>query len=110
MRFAPLATVCKYAVPEGYPDHPIKNSVIDVSNVRDQDALYFGAVDEIDGKLIATGSRAVAVVGVANTISDAEKIAEQEINNIQGKLFHRADIGTDDLIARRVQHMRELRS
>lgn len=110
VRFAPLATVCKYAVPEGYPDHPIKNSVIDVSKVREQDALYFGAVDEIDGKLIATGSRAVAVVGVADTISDAEKIAEHEINNIHGKLFHRPDIGTDELIERRVQHMRELRS
>ncbi len=110
VRFADLATVCKYAVPEGYPDDPIKNSIIDISNVSDEDFLYFGAVNEVDGKLIATGSRAVAVVGVANTITDAEKIAEYEINNIQGKLFHRPDIGTDDLIARRIQHMRELRS
>jgi phosphoribosylamine--glycine ligase len=110
VKFANLATVCKYAVPEGYPDHPIKNSLIDVSNVRDKDTLYFGSVDEVDGGLFATGSRAVAVVGVANTISEAEKIAEFEINNIHGKLFHRPDIGTDKLISRRVQHMRELRS
>lgn len=110
VKFANLATVCKYAVPEGYPDHPIKNSLIDISNVRDKDSLYFGSVDEVDGALYATGSRAVAVVGVANTISEAEKIAEFEMSNIHGKLFHRPDIGTDALIERRVQHMRELRS
>ena len=29
--FAQQATVCKYAVPEGYPDKPIKNQLIDIS-------------------------------------------------------------------------------
>jgi phosphoribosylamine--glycine ligase len=110
VKFLPLATVCKYAVPEGYPDDPIKDSVIDVSSVSNQDSLYYGAVEEVDGQLIATGSRAVAVVGVANTINEAEKIAEYEINNIRGKVFHRSDIGTNELIERRIQHMRELRS
>ena len=109
VQFANLATVCKYAVPEGYPDHPIKKSPIDVSEVTDKDTLYFGAVEELDGQLVATGSRAVAVVGVAATISEAEKIAENEIKMIKGKIFHRSDIGTDELIERRIQHMKELR-
>lgn len=109
VKFANLATVCKYAVPEGYPDQPIKNSLIDISSVSDHDLLYYASIDEVNGKLIATGSRAVAAVGVAGSIAEAEKIAEKAISQVQGKLFHRADIGTDALIERRIQHMRELR-
>ena len=71
---------------------------------------YFGAIENRDGKFIATGSRAIAALGMANTITDAEKIAEAQIAKIHGKIFHRADIGTAALIAKRVQHMQELRS
>jgi phosphoribosylamine--glycine ligase len=109
IHFAHRATVCKYAVPLGYPDDPIKNSVIDVTGVKDSKQLYFGAVDYNDQELVATGSRAVAVLGIADTISDAEKMAEAEINRIQGQLFHRADIGTEELIQRRVKQMEDLR-
>ncbi len=109
VRFANLATVCKYAVPEGYPEHPLKNSMIDVSKIKNQAQLYLAAVNEVNGKLYATGSRAVAVVGVAKTILEAEEIAEEEIKRVQGKLFHREDIGTKELINRRIQQMCELR-
>jgi fusion protein PurCD len=68
-----------------------------------------GAVEERDGKLYATGSRAIAVLGVGSTITEAEKIAETEINKIRGKVFHRPDIGTENLIAKRIQQMQELR-
>ena len=109
VQFSRLATVCKYAVPEGYPDQPLKNEIIDVSGVQDPEQLYFATVDERAGQLYATGSRAVAVVGVAETLAAAEKIAEAEIQRIKGKLFHRADIGTEQLLEKRVQHMKELR-
>ena len=55
------------------------------------------------------GSRTVAVVGVADTISDAEKIAEKEVSSIKGPLFHRTDIGTDEVVQNRVDHMNSLR-
>lgn len=109
VRFANLATVCKYAVPEGYPDKPLKDFVIDVSQVLHPEQLYYAAVDERAGRLYATGSRAIAVVGMAETISAAEQIAESEIKRIQGQLFHREDIGTDALIQKRIKHMQELR-
>lgn len=107
--FRHLATVCKYAVPVGYPDHPTKNGSIDISRIEHPEQLYFGAVDQRAEQLIATGSRALAVVGIGATIHDAEKIAESEINRIQGQLFHRQDIGTDELINRRITQMRMLR-
>jgi phosphoribosylamine---glycine ligase len=109
VHFASRATVCKYAVPHGYPDAPLKNVVIDVSVVRGQSTLYLAAVNEVAGTLFATGSRTVACVGVAETISAAEKIAEADICRIVGPLFHREDIGTDQLITQRINSMQALR-
>ena len=59
--------------------------------------------------LIEAGSRTVAVVGIASSISQAEKLAEEEISKVEGPLFHREDIGTDALIRKRVEHMESLR-
>ena len=56
-----------------------------------------------------TSSRAVGVLGIANTISDAEKIAEQAVACISGRVFHRKDIGTQELVEKRVKHMKEIR-
>jgi len=109
VRFKPLATVCKYAVPLGYPDRPQINGSIDVSQVLCPDQLYFASVNATETGLCALGSRALAVVGIASTIAQAEKIAEEDINRVQGALFHREDIGTASLINRRIEMMRELR-
>ncbi|HAT1820849.1 TPA: phosphoribosylamine--glycine ligase [Legionella pneumophila] len=110
VRFLNKATVCKYAVPDGYPDNPLRDVEIDISAVEPKDTLYLAAVDLKDSKLYATGSRTAAYVGIANTISEAEEIAEQQINNIKGPLFHRKDIGTLPLINTRVEAMRRLRA
>jgi len=104
------ATVCKYAVPEGYPDESIKNTPIDISAVKNKAYLYLSAVDMHDGIIYALGSRAAAYVGIADTIPAAETIAETEILAIGGKLYHREDIGTELLIQQRVDAMRRLRS
>lgn len=109
IRFKPLATVCKYAVPLGYPENPIKETPIDITAVANPDALYFGSVAYADDVLVSKGSRAIAAVGVGPNIAIAEKQAETTINNIQGKLFHRADIGTAKLIDKRVAMMKKLK-
>ena len=109
VRFSNLATVCKYAVPNGYPDKPVKGEPINLSNVKNQEGLFYASVDIKNGQLIEAGSRTAAVVGIANTISDAEKIAEKEISSLEGPLFHRNDIGTDQLIQKKVHHMESIR-
>jgi formyltetrahydrofolate-dependent phosphoribosylglycinamide formyltransferase len=91
--FLKKATVCKYAVPEGYPDAPVKNQKIDVSSVKNKEQLYYAAVDELEDGLYETGSRTVAIVGIADTIAEAEVISEEEIQRVSGPLFHREDIG-----------------
>ncbi|MCF7801881.1 MAG: phosphoribosylamine--glycine ligase [Candidatus Marinimicrobia bacterium] len=107
--FSPLATVCKYAVPRGYPVKPVKGQIIDVKTVDQQDQLYFASV-EAEGKILKeAGSRTVAAVGMAADLAAAEQQAEAMISAIQGPLFHRRDIGTQELVQKRIDHMRILR-
>ena len=109
VKFQHKATVCKYAVPEGYPDSPTKGSPIDVSSIENPDSLFYASVDIQNGQLVEAGSRTVAVVGIADSISEAEVIAEKEISSVTGPLFHRTDIGTDAVVQKRVHHMNSLR-
>jgi len=109
VRFANKATVCKYAVPEGYPDSPVKGEPIDVSGISNPDGLFYASVDIQNGQLVEAGSRTLAVVGMACSISEAEAAAEIEVSSFKGPLFHRTDIGKDEVIRKRVDHMNSLR-
>ena len=66
-------------------------------------------MDVHNGKLIEAGSRTIAVVGLAESISAAEQLAEKEVSAVSGPLFHRSDIGTDALVQKRVDQMEALR-
>jgi phosphoribosylamine--glycine ligase len=109
-KFAHQATVCKYAVPLGYPDAvSVDGQIIEISAVKNKASLYMASVNAMDGKIYVTGLRTAAYVGVAESISAAEEIAEKEIRAIMGPLFHREDIGTEHLIQQRIDEMRKLR-
>lgn len=110
VEFAHKATVCKYLVPLGYPDNPQKNTPVDISRVVDKSRLYLASVDEQNHLLLTAGSRTAAFVGVADSITEAEHIAEKEVNAVSGALFHREDIGKAELIADRIAFMRKLRA
>jgi len=71
--------------------------------------LFYASVDIQNGNLVEAGSRTLAVVGIAESISEAEKIAEKGVSSVSGPLFHRTDIGTDEVIQRRIDHMKTLR-
>ena len=105
INFKNLATVCKYAVPDGYPDNPVKGNPIDVSDIKDKNLLFHASVELKDKKLIQMGSRAIAVVGHGESIWEAEQIAEKNISKVKGPLFHRKDIGTTELIQQKINHM-----
>ena len=100
------ATVCKYAVPVGYPDSPSKNFEV-FCNLEDHN-LYLAAVQKTASGLIATGSRTAAFVGINQKIGIAEKLAEKGVSEVKGNLFHRKDIGTGALINLRIKHMKEI--
>lgn len=112
LTFRKLASCCKYAVPEGYPNSPAKGFVVDLSNLKRPELAYLGAVDADPetGALVATGSRAVGVVAIAETLGEAEAAAEAEVSAIQGQLFHRSDVGTAALVNGRVAQMLALQA
>jgi len=131
IRFAHKASVCKYVVPEGYPDAPVRGEPIDIARIHESSSLYLhlGSVAETSGKnspdqhgeadqhgqndfseLLLMGSRAAAVTALGDSIEAAELAAEEAASSIGGKVFHRCDIGTGALIEKRIRQMKELRS
>ena len=109
VEFENKATVCKYTVPEGYPENPSKGEEIDITEVPEDVKMYFASVSDEDGRLVMSSSRAVAFVGIADTLEEAEKIAQKGVESIKGKVFYREDIGTKELIQKRIDHVKELR-
>ena len=107
VEFQRKATVCKYVVPKGYPENPVKEK-IEVTQPKAA-KLYYAAVEKKDDVLYMTGSRAIALLGIGNNLEEAEKIAENATNCVKGNVFHRKDIGTKALIEKRVRHAMELR-
>ncbi len=114
IEFEQKATVCKYVVPKGYglpSDHPdaassrAKIEVGDVGKAR----LYYSSVDKKEDGLYLSSSRAIGIVGIADTLEKAEKIAQDGVKAIKGPVAYRIDIGTDALISKRVEHMKKLR-
>lgn len=110
IRFQNKASVCKYLVPEGYPNNPAKNERITIGKVPSDARLYYAAVEQREDGLFTTTSRAVACLGIAENLEKAEKIAEEATKSVKGRLFHRKDIGTKKLIEKRVSHMKEILS
>lgn len=109
--FSAEASVCKYAVPNGYPEAPVKGEAIDVSQVDTKHVqLFFGSVDKTPQGLVETGSRTIALVAKAATLAEAEQLVEAQMQNIVGPVFHRKDIGTQPLIDARIAMMKEVRS
>jgi phosphoribosylamine--glycine ligase len=112
-RFEKKATVCKYLVPKGYPDSPKKDAILEVDEEAISRAgakVYYAAVNEKEGKIYTSSSRSIGILGIGKSIYDAEKIAESAIGFVKGEVDYRKDIGTKELVEKRIRHMAEIRS
>ena len=107
------ATVCKYVVPEGYGVKSMAGERIEVDEqaIRQAGArVFYAAVNKKDEAIVTGLSRSRAVVGIAEELTDAERICEQGLRFVKGDhIFIRHDIGTKKLLEKRVNHMKELR-
>ena len=104
--FMNKATVCKYVVPKGYPESTGLGKI----EVPETKALtYYSSVEEKQDGICMTKSRAVAFVGMADEIAEAEAMSEEAASKVKGNVFHRRDIGTKDLIQKRVNHVNSLK-
>ncbi|WP_144920530.1 phosphoribosylamine--glycine ligase [Halorubrum salsamenti] len=110
LAFTGEATVCKYAVPEGYPTDPDAGAKVAVDEESVGDALlYYASVDERDDGIYTTTSRSFAVVGRGDSVAAAEAQAEDALAAAGDRVRIRHDIGKADLVERRIEHMAELR-
>ena len=109
MKFENTATVCKYVVPEGYPDKPLKGEKIEMGEIPEGVEVFYGSVNEINGELIMGSSRAISFVGKGETLEEAAKITDIAVKQVKGKVFFRKDIGTPELIQKRIDTMKKIR-
>ncbi len=111
LEFADRATVCKYAVPDGYPTDPTAGARVGVDPESAGEALlFYASVESREDGVFTTTSRSFAVVGRGETIADAEAVAEEALARAgEEGLRVRHDIGTAELLQQRIDHMNELR-
>ena len=111
-KFEKKATVCKYIVPRSYPD--AKNEKGEIVTVPDDipsgAELFYGDVSLDDSNQIRLGgSRCIGVVGISGALEEAEIIAQKMCTKIQGPIRFRSDIGTSELLQKRIDFMSNLR-
>ena len=114
IKFKNLATVVKYIVPEGYGTaNVVKGEEIKVNprKIEEEGALlYYASVDEAGGKIYTTTSRSLAVVGIGENLYRAEEIAERALKHVSGRIYMRHDIAKREMIEKKIEKMKELRS
>jgi phosphoribosylamine--glycine ligase len=93
-RLAPAAALTVVLAANGYPGTPEKGTVI--CGADDTGALVFhaGTARSAAGDLIATGGRVLAVTGIADSVTAAQRAAYQAVDRIDWPGgFCRRDIG-----------------
>lgn len=109
LNFEKKATVCKYLAPEGYPVNPLRDQRIIIHKEKIEEIgakFYYASVYKKDNSIYTTTSRAIGMLGISDTLEEAEKIAEKGVSFIEGKLFHRSDVGTREILQKRIDHMK----
>ncbi len=110
IEFKKIATVCKYLVPEGYPDNPQTGKTLPVPSSLPNTRLYYASVVKDGDKLITQSSRTMAYVGLGKTLEEAEKNAEEACKRVSGAVRYRKDIGTQAVLNKRINHMQGIRN
>jgi phosphoribosylamine---glycine ligase len=107
--------VVKYVVLRGYGEGRPEAGAevhVDTKAIAELKAtVYYANITEQDGALRTLTSRTLAVLGEAETLADAERIAEAALDHIRSNaLVSRHDIGTPALIEKRIEHMKRIRA
>ena len=109
--FEKKATVCKYLAPEGYPVSPKRDELIKINKEKLEEVgarYYYASIYREGNNIYTTSSRAIGILGISDSLEEAEKIAEKGVGCVKGKLFHRKDVGTQKILQKRIDHMKSL--
>ena len=106
VQFENKATVCLYITPDCYPtSKDRKGEVVTFpSEIPENARIYFGDISEDDdGVLRLGGSRTAGIVGIGDTIEEAQKVALGICEKVEGPVRFRKDIGTGELIRKKME-------
>lgn len=109
--FANKATVCKYITPESYPESKAnRGEAFTLPDAGSDARIYLGDVSQSDdGSLLLGGSRTAGIVGIGDTIAEAESIAQKLCQQVTGPVRFRSDIGTQAMIDLRSDLIEQVR-
>lgn len=104
-----VSTVVKCISPKGYPNErdlgKDKKLSIDLEKIHTLGAeIFYGSAYE-NGDVYTGGSRAAEIYAEGDTILEAGRVAEEATNYVTSdwKLFHRHDIGSPELLDKRMR-------
>jgi phosphoribosylamine--glycine ligase len=121
------ATVLTYKVPpdyggyaEAHPEAVDKSAIngpVDLSKAEaltkkygSKIRIYPGSMELRDGKIYALKSRAIAILGIGETIEEARQISQEGAQAITGgALWNRTDVASKQHINKSISHLEKLR-
>ncbi len=103
IRFKNRATVLKYVVPPGYGSNPRQTDlIISPAEKADSAELYYASVTGTLDKVKTSKSRALAIIAQADSIPEASRKVDESLKRISGEFAIRRDIGSAEMIRRKV--------
>jgi phosphoribosylamine--glycine ligase len=110
--FSSQATITKYLVPEGYPEHHdcVLNVVLEKDSAQAPGVkLYYSCGEDDQGRLRVGSERGLAFVACAETMEEAYQKIEQCIATVDGKFLYREDIGSREQINQKCDNVKNLK-
>jgi len=110
--FEPQATVCKYLVPQNYPesvDMDLRVKIDESILQKNRTQMIYAGVEKEGDLYKPTGSRFSSVLAVRDTVAEAEQAVETTIEQLKlTGLRHRRDIATTAVLNKKFEHMQKL--
>ncbi|MCL4453526.1 MAG: phosphoribosylamine--glycine ligase [Candidatus Thermoplasmatota archaeon] len=104
IKFLNKATVLKYIVPPGYGIKPAESEITIKDNIEsDRFKLYYSSVSGTMNRVKTSKSRALALIGIGDSIYEASDIVEEKLQYISGDYYIRHDIGTEQMLKRKIK-------
>lgn len=113
VEFEHKATVCKYITPRSYPEgkKEVGKEFFVPTDLPSNVHCYYGDITMNEkGKLLLGSSRAVGVVGIGDTLEEAESAAQSICAQATGPVRFRADIGATETVQKRIDLVNKIRS
>lgn len=112
--FKSEASLCKYLVPQEYPEKSVKGILFNIDEAlihnNGLDIIY-ASVKKSGEKLETLGSRTMALAGTSDNMDQLSKHLENVLEQIEPAEFrHRKDIGAKKILEKRIEHMKNIRN